>query len=116
MAFQPILQARYATLVLPQNIDAFPHGYLEHLPKYNREIGSSIEDYLQAFLDFANNMNIEQENVYMRSFVQSLEENVRTWFKQLPTNSIRYLEELTNICKIQWGVKKYALYLLTEFE
>jgi len=52
----------------------------------------------------------------MRLFVQSLEGNVRTWFRQLPANSIRSWEELTNIFKNQWGVKKEALYFLSEFE
>ena len=70
MAFQPIVHARYATLVLPQNLDAFPPRYLKHLPRYNGETGSSAKDHLQAFLYFADNMNIEQENVYMRLFNQ----------------------------------------------
>ncbi len=116
MAFQPIVQARYASLVLPPAIDAFPNGYLKHLPRYNGEIGPSVEDHLQAFLDFAHNMNIEQENLYMRFLVQSLEGNVRTWSRQLPENSIRNWEELRNIFKNQWGVKKDALYFLTEFK
>jgi len=60
MAYQAIVQDRYATLVLPQNLNAFPLGYLKHLPRYNGEIGSSVEDHLQPFLDFVDNMNIEQ--------------------------------------------------------
>lgn len=61
-------------------------------------------------------MNIEQENVCMRLFVQSLEGNVRSWFRQLPANSIRSQEELTNIFKNQWGVKKDAIYFLIELK
>jgi len=73
MAFQPIVQEIYAASVLPQVLDVFPNGYLKHLRKYNGETGPSAEDNLQGFLDFADSMNIEQENVYMRLFVQSLE-------------------------------------------
>lgn len=69
IAFQPIVQARYAALVLTNNLDAFPAGYLKYLPKYNGETGLSAEDHLQDFLDFADNINIEKENVYMRLFV-----------------------------------------------
>jgi len=116
MAFQPVVQARYATLVLPNNLDAFPVGYLKYLPKYNGETGPSTEDHLQAFLDFADDMNIEQEIVYMRLFVQSLEGNVRIWFRKLPTASIRNREEVTIIFKNQWGLKKDPLYFLAEFE
>jgi len=81
MAFQPIVQARYAALVLPPNLDALLAGYLKYLPRYNGGTSPSIEDHILAFLDFANNMNIEQEIFYMRLFVQSLEGNVRIWFR-----------------------------------
>jgi len=89
MAFRPIVQGRYVALVLPNNLDAFPVGYLKYLPKYNGETGPPAKDHLQAFIDVADNVNIQQENVYMRLFVQSLEGNVRIWFRQLPTTSIR---------------------------
>ena len=75
-----------------------------------------LKTIFKLSLDFAYNMNIKQENVYMRLFVQSLEGNVRIWFKQLPAASIRNWEELTTIFKNQWGVKKDPLYFLTEFE
>ena len=81
MAFQPIVYARYVALVLPTNLYAFPTGYLKYLPMYNGETGPTTEDHLQAFIDFACNMNIEQENVYMGFFVKSLEGNVRIWFR-----------------------------------
>ena len=61
-------------------------------------------------------MNIEQENVYIILFVQSLQGNVRIWFRQLPTTSFRSWEELTTIFKNQWGVKKDSLYFLIKFE
>lgn len=75
--FQLIVQARYVALILPTNLNVFPAGYLKYLPRYNGETSPSAKDHLQAFLDFVDNMNIEQENVYMRLFVQSLEGNVR---------------------------------------
>ena len=59
MDFQPIVQARYAPLVLPANLANFPDGYLKHLPKFNSEIGALAEDHVSSFLDFADNMNIE---------------------------------------------------------
>lgn len=67
-------------------------------------------------MDFADNMNIEHENVYMRLFVQSLEGNVRIWFRKLRPNSIRSWNELTTIFKNQWGVKKDPMYFITKNE
>lgn len=81
MAFQPIIQARYATLHLPNQLNNFPDGYLKHLPRFNGEADLSIEDHLATFLDFLDNMTIEHEDVYMQLFVQSLERNVRIWFR-----------------------------------
>ena len=67
---QPIIQARYATLVLPNILNCFPDGYLKHFPIFNGEIGLSAEDNVASFLDFVDNMNIEHEDVYTRLFVQ----------------------------------------------
>lgn len=110
------MQARYASLVLPANLENFPGGYLKHLPWFNGETGPSTEDHVSTFLDFANNMNIEEENVYMRLFVQSLEGNVRIWFRKLIADSIRNWNELITIFKNQLGVKKDPVYFLTKFE
>jgi len=46
MDFQPILQARYAVVVLPKNLENFLDGYLKHLPRFNGETGPSGEDHL----------------------------------------------------------------------
>lgn len=97
MAFQPIVKARYAALVLPANLGNLTDGYLKHLPIFNGETCPSTKDHVSTFLDFANNMNIEQEDVYMRLFVQSLAGNVRIWFRQLRFDSIRTWNELLNI-------------------
>ena len=65
------MQERYAALVLPANLENFPDGYLKHLPIFNGKMDNSTEDHVSAFLDFSKNMNIEQEDDYMRLFVQS---------------------------------------------
>lgn len=67
--FSNLLYKLHILPFLPNNLDAFLARYLKYLPKYNGETGPSIEDHLQAFLDFAENVNIEQENVYMILFV-----------------------------------------------
>ena len=109
-SFQPIVQERYAALQLPNIINNFPDGYLKHLPRFNGKTSLFVEDNLASFLDFADNMNIEYENVYMRFFVQSLEGNVRIWFRQFMQHSTQSWDELTTIFKNQWGVKKDPIY------
>ena len=57
--FRPIVQEIYAPLLLPNLLNDFPLGYLQHLPRFNGETSLSAEDHLATFLDFADNMNIE---------------------------------------------------------
>ena len=64
-----MVQARYAVLHLPNQLNNFLDGYLKHLPRFNGETCLNAEDHLAAFLDFADNMNIEHEHVYMCLFV-----------------------------------------------
>jgi len=116
MAFQPIIQARYVSLHLPNQLSNFIYGYFKHLPRFNGETGLSTEYHLAVFLDFADNMNIEHEDVYMRLFVQYLELNIMIWFRQLRADSIHSWNELTTIFNHHWRVKKDPIYYLTKFE
>lgn len=97
------MAAQYVALALPPaaQLHAFPDGYLKHLPRFNGETWPSTEDHLAGFLDFFDNMNIEHEDVYTRLFVQSLEGNVRIWFRRLQANSINSWYEIVNIFKKQ---------------
>lgn len=74
-----------------------------------------LEDHLAAFLDFADHMNIEHDDVHMCLFVQSLEGNAKIWFRQLSADLIRPWNELTTILKNKRGVKKDPFYYLTKF-
>ena len=60
-----IMAARYAPLVLPNPMNALPQGdYLKYLPKYTGEGNEvSVEEHLLAFYSYADNQNIEHEDV-----------------------------------------------------
>ena len=74
-----IVPARYAAMVLPQHLNAFSQGdYLKYLPKFTGEgEGVTAEDHLAAFYSYAYNENIEDEDVWSRLFVQSLDGEAR---------------------------------------
>jgi hypothetical protein len=111
-----IIAARYAPLVLPQVLYAFLAGdYMKYLPRFNGEGEVTAEEHLTYFYSFADNFNVEHTDVWMRLFVQSLDGEVRKWFRGLPANSITNIDALDDTFMKQWGDKKDYLYYITEF-
>ena len=54
-----IIAARYAPLVLPNNLNPFPTtDYMKYLPRFNGEGETTIEEHLIAFYKFADNFSI----------------------------------------------------------
>ena len=47
--------------------------------------------------------------------MQSLDGEVRKWFKELPANSFTLIEELQDVFMRQWGDIKDHTYYITEF-
>ena len=84
-----MVAARYAPLVLPQPLNALLGGdYQKYLLRFNGQGDVTAEEHWNTFLSYANNLNFENEDVWMRVFVQSLDGEVRKWFRELPPNSI----------------------------
>ena len=111
-----IVVARYAPLVMPPPFHALPEGdYQKHLPRFNGQGEVTVEEHWNAFFSYANNQNIEAKDVWMRMFVQSLDGDVRKWFRELPTNSITIIGEIRDLFMRQWGDTKDHTYYITEF-
>ena len=69
-----ILVARYTPLNFPNPLSAMPTGYyLKYMPKFTGEGYFTAEEHLDAFYNYAENINIEQEDVWTRVFVQSID-------------------------------------------
>jgi hypothetical protein len=111
-----IVAARYAPLILPHPMNPLPAGdYLKYMPKFTGEGDITAEEHLAAFYNYADNLNIENEDVWMRVFVQSLDGKVRKWFRGLAPGSIARIEALDNVFLRQWGDRKDFMYYMTEF-
>jgi hypothetical protein len=67
------------------------------MPKFTGEGDVIVEEHIKAFYSYAKNLNIEEEDVWTRFFVQSLDEHGRKWFKELPVGSIDGIEQLDDI-------------------
>jgi hypothetical protein len=113
---EAIVAARFTPLILPQPLNALPaDGYLKQFPKFTGEGDITAEGHLEAFYSFTDNHAIENEDVWMRIFVHSLDGEARKWFRALPPGSIDGIEALDEAFLKNWGDKKYFLYYITEF-
>jgi hypothetical protein len=113
---QQILAARYAPLILPNPVSAMPTGdYQKYMPKFTGEGDVSAEEHIEAFYSYAENLNIEEEDVWTRVFVQSLDGHARKWFKELPAGSIAGIEQLDETFLKHWGDRRDFVYYITEF-
>ena len=98
-----IVATRYAPLVLPHPTNALLVGdYLKYMPKFTGEEDITTEENHVSFYSYADNLNIENEDVWMRVFVQSLDGEVRKWFRGLTPGSIAGIETLDDVFLRQW--------------
>jgi hypothetical protein len=112
-----IVTARYAPLILPHPMNPLPaRDYLKYMPKFTGEGDITAEEHVATFYNYADNLNIENEDVWMRVFVQSLDGEVRKWFRGLAPRSIAGIEALDSVFMRQWGDRKDFMYYMTEFE
>jgi len=111
-----IIAARYTPLVLPHPLHEFPtNDYMKYLPKFNGEGEKTVEEHITDLYGFANNFGIEQQDVWMRLFAQSLEGEVQKWFRALQANSIPNILAFDVLFLMKWGDRKDDLYYITEF-
>jgi hypothetical protein len=50
--------------------------YLKYMPKFTGEEDITTKEHLASFYSYADNLNIENEDVWMRVFVESLDGDV----------------------------------------
>jgi ribonuclease HI len=113
---EQILANRYAPLVLPNPLSAMPTGdYQKYMPKFTGAGEYTAEEHIEAFYAYAENINISEEDVWTRVFVQSLDGQARKWFKELPANSITGIEQLDEAFLKYWGERRDLLYYMSEF-
>lgn len=108
---------RYAPLAFPQPLNPLPPGdYLKYFPKFMGEgTGLTAKEHLATFYSYADNLNIEHEDVSTRLFVQRMDGEARKWFRDLPASSIAGIEALDEAFLKQWGDRKDYLYYITKF-
>jgi len=106
---------RYKPLILPPILNPLPANHPEYLPRFDGENGITAQKHIQAFEDYLNLYEVEDEDVSLRLFSLSLQGEVRTWFKALPEASISDLQQCSKLFLDRWMVKVNPLLLIEEY-
>lgn len=115
--FIPVNMAnRYAPLQLPGNPGAMPQNYQSKITYFDGTGTYTAQQHTKEMQDYFENYEIDDDDVRMKIFVQSLTGDVRTWFRTLAANSIASPEALYQAFLNRWEKKKDPLHILTEYD
>ena len=103
----------FSPLVLPTQLHYFPREYNLRIYLYDVEGSVSAQKHLDWFNDFIDLEEVDFEDAKMRLFSQSLEGEVRKWFRALLAAYIINVEAFETHFHAKWGDKKKTLQLLT---
>ena len=89
---------QYRPLHLPHVLHDFHTMHYKYLPKFDGESKNlTTKKNLQAFEHFLDLFEVEHDDVCMRDFSQSLQGDVKEWFKHSQLESIKTWEEFYDI-------------------
>jgi ribonuclease HI len=112
----PIMAARYAPLVMAAPLHAMPQDYQTRLPQFDATGPLNAQQHVDKMNDYLDLQEVDEVDVQMRLFAQSLTGEVKKWFKALPAASITDLAAFQRSFLDRWGVKKDPLQILSEYE
>ena len=80
--------ARFAPLALPLVLHDLPMNYAQRISLYDGEGNVSARYHVDTFDDFIDLEEVDDEDVKMRLFAQSLSAEAKNWYKYFPPRSI----------------------------
>ena len=73
-----IIVARYGPLILRTPLNVMPtREYHKYRPKFIGTEGVTTKEHLESFYTYLDNLDISEDDVWMRVFVQSLDGEAR---------------------------------------
>lgn len=83
--------------------NTIPYDLSKYLPKFSRNHENSASHHVQLYSDLVGDFEIAHEDIQMKLFVQTLEDDARDWFLFLPACSISSWDELLSAFMMQFG-------------
>lgn len=105
------------------NVQGYPHNLLDEptmrkLPTFQGNNSINLEAHLKNFNTFVQRFThstaYNHEDVRMKFFVLSLEDNALDWFHDKADNAFDLLRALTDAFKDKYGDKREGKYLVKE--
>jgi hypothetical protein len=110
------MAARYAPLVLVAPLHAMPQDYQTRLPQFDGIGPLSTQQHVDKMNDYFDLQEVDEADVQMRLFAQSLTGDVKKWYKGLRAASVLDLTTFQRSFLDRWEVKKNPLQILSEYK
>jgi hypothetical protein len=112
----PIMAVGYAPLVLVAPLHDMPQDYQTILPQFDGTGPLNAQQHVDKMNDYFDLQEVDEADVQMRLFAQSLTGDVKKWYKGLCVASVVDLTMFQIIFLDRWEVKKNPLQILSEYE
>ena len=84
----PLVMARFALLILPQQLTALPQNYGQILPLFYGTLEVTSHQHIVKVVDFIYLGEIDNDDAKMHIIAQSFSGQVKRWFLSLTAGSI----------------------------
>ena len=109
------MDSRYAPLSLPVVLNPMPDNYNQRIKQFGAEGDFTAQQHVDWFQDFVDLEEVDEEDVKMRLFSQSLKGEVKKWFKYLTVRSIVNSRIFEQMFLDRREEKKNFLQMLTQY-
>ncbi|KAH9320262.1 hypothetical protein KI387_022031, partial [Taxus chinensis] len=79
---------RVGPLALTQPLHELPRGNWKNFPKFKGDGKVHPDEHIAAFIVACGVLGVEHEDVSVRLFIETLQDNAADWFYHLPANAI----------------------------
>lgn len=110
------MENRYAPLIQPTQLNAMHEDYQRKIFLFDATGQYTTQQHVNKMTDFFELHEIDESNVQMRLFAQTLTRDVKKWFEALPANHTADLANFNRLFIDRWKRKKNPMQILSEYE
>lgn len=107
---------RYAPLVLPAQLHAMPQDYQRKIFLFDATGQYTTQQHVNKMTDYFKFHEVDEFDVQMRLFTQTLTWDVKKWVKDLSANHITDLAAFHRLFIDKWERNKNPLQILSEYD